>query len=332
MKLVIQMPCLDEAQTLGSAIADLPRTIPGVDDIAVLVIDDGSIDSTAEIAAALGAEVVRLPATRGLAAAFAAGIDRALGLDADLIVNTDGDHQYCGEGVAALVAPIVRGEADMVIGARPIDEMKEFSPAKRVMQRIGSWVVRRLSGADVPDATSGFRAYSREAAMQLEVFSRFTYTLETIVQGTQRGMRIASVPIRVNRVKRPSRLARGSLSYVCRAGLDLARMWVVYRPFRSFIIPALVAFALAIFLVARFVWLYVASGGMPGHVQSLLIAVILFGAGGALVVVALLGDLIAINRRMLEAMRLEARRRRHRRSSGLAANRGGARYDAPGDG
>ena len=209
---------------------------------------------------------------------------------------------------------ILRGEADVVIGTRPISDMRSFSSTKKVLQRVGSWVVRRLSGVDVADATSGFRAYSREAALQLGVFSRYTYTLETIIQSAQRGMRVASIPIRVNPVARASRLAKGNAHYIWRAGTDLARMFVVYRPFRFFILPAIVATAAGIALVARFLWLFVASGGMGGHVQSLIVAAILFGVGGALIVVALLGDLLAINRRMLEEIRLDARRRRFERN------------------
>ena len=310
MKLVIQIPCLDEAATLPTTIARLPRAIEGIDAIAVLVVDDGSGDATAAVAAAHGAHVVRLPVTRGLARAFMTGIEAALAQGADVIVNTDGDNQYRGEDVARLVGPILAGEADIVIGSRPIAEIAAFSRAKKLLQRFGSWVVGRLTGVAIADATSGFRAYSRDAALQLEAFSRYTYTLETIVQAAQRGLRIVSIPVGVNPVERPSRLARGSFQYVWRAGIDLARMFVVYRPFRFFIIPAVIAIAVASALVARFIWLFVESGGAGGHLQSLLAAGMLFGVGGALVVVALLGDLLAINRRMLEDLRLDARRRR----------------------
>jgi glycosyltransferase involved in cell wall biosynthesis len=253
---------------------------------------------------------VRSPATRGLARAFMSGVDAALHARADIVVNTDGDNQYRGEDIGALVAPIVAGEADVVIGARPIAEIAEFSRAKKLLQRTGTWIVRVLTGTRVDDATSGFRAYSREAALRLAVFSRYTYTLETIVHAAQSGLRVVSVPVRVNRVLRPSRLARSSAHYVWRAGVDLARMLVVYRPFRSFAVPGIVACAAGAGLVARFLWYFVASGGAPGHVQSLVAAAMLFGAGGVLFVVALVGDLIAINRRLLEDLRLESRRRR----------------------
>ena len=312
MKVVIQIPCRDEALTLPATIAALPCVISGVDEIAIVVVDDGSADDTAKIATLLGAHVVSLRAPRGLAVAFMAGIEAALALGADIIVNTDGDNQYVGEDAAHLVLAVLRGDADVAIGARPIDAMPGFSTAKKLLQRVGSWVVRRLSGVNVVDATSGFRAYSRESALQLSVFSGYTYTLETIVQSTQRGMRIAWIPIRVNAVDRPSRLAKGNAHYIWRAGTELARMFVVYRPFRFFILPAIVSALTGAALVARFAWFFVVSGG-AGHVQSLVVAAILLGIGGALVVVALIGDLLAINRRMLEEIRLDARRQRFER-------------------
>ena len=310
MRLIIQIPCLDEAGTLPATIGDLPTVLPGIDDIRIIVVDDGSEDATADIATSLGATVVRLPVRRGLAAAFSAGIGAALAADADIVVNTDGDNQYRGDDIALLIAPILEGRADVVIGARPIATMRDFSRVKRMLQRVGSWVVRRLSGKAVTDATSGFRAYSREAALHLDVFSRYTHTLETIVQAASHGLRIASVPIRVNPVARPSRLIRSTAHYVLRAGSGLLRMFVVYRPFRFFIIPAAVSIAVAIAVGLRFVWFFVQSGGAAGHVQSLILSAMLFGMGAALTVVAFLGDLIAINRRMLEDLRLESRRRR----------------------
>jgi len=313
MKVVIQIPCRDEAATLSATIAGLPRTIAGIDEIAIVVVDDGSFDDTAKIAASLGAHVVSLRAQRGLAVAFMTGIETALALGADIVVNTDGDNQYVGEDAVHLVLAVMNGDADVAIGARPIASMPAFSAAKKLLQRVGSSVVRRLSGVNVVDATSGFRAYSRESALQLSVFSGYTYTLETIVQSAQRGMRIASIPIRVNAVERPSRLAKGNAHYIWRAGTELARMFVVYRPFRFFILPAIVSTLAGIGLVARFAWFYVVSSG-AGHVQSLVLAAMLLGIGGALVVVALIGDLLAINRRMLEEIRLDARRRRFERT------------------
>ena len=315
MKVVIQIPCLDEAATLPQTISDLPAALEGIDAIRVVVVDDGSSDQTGDIAASLGASVVRLPETRGLAAAFSAGVEAALATGADIVVNTDGDNQYRGDDIASLIAPIVEGRADIVIGARPIATMRDFSWSKRWLQRVGSWVVRRLSRTAVADATSGFRAYSREAALRLEVFSGYTYTLETIVQASNHGLRVASVPVRVNPVARPSRLVRSSAHYVLRAGSGLLRMFVVYRPFRFFIVPAAASMLVALGIGVRFLWFYAVSGGAAGHLQSLILAAMLFGLGAALTVVAFLGDLVAINRRMLEELRLEARRRRFEAAS-----------------
>ena len=315
MKVVIQIPCLDEAATLPQTIGDLPAALEGIDAIRVVVVDDGSSDQTGDIAASLGASVVRLPETRGLAAAFSAGVEAALATGADIVVNTDGDNQYRGDDIASLIAPIVEGRADIVIGARPIATMRDFSWSKRWLQRVGSWVVRRLSRTAVADATSGFRAYSREAALRLEVFSGYTYTLETIVQASNHGLRVASVPVRVNPVARPSRLVRSSAHYVLRAGSGLLRMFVVYRPFRFFIVPAAASMLVALGIGVRFLWFYAVSGGAAGHLQSLILAAMLFGLGAALTVVAFLGDLVAINRRMLEELRLEARRRRFEAAS-----------------
>ena len=310
MKLVIQIPCLDEAETIARTIGDLPRSVAGIDEVAIVVVDDGSRDATSQIAASLGARVVRWPATRGLALAFMAGIDASLAGGADVIVNTDGDNQYCGEDVARLVAPILAGEAYVVVGARPIGEIRDFSWAKKALQRVGSSVLRALTGADIVDATSGFRAYSREAAMQLDVFSRYTYTLETLLQAAQGGLRIRSVPVRVNRVERPSRLARSTVDYLWRASVGLVRMFVVYKPFRFFVVPGAIATLGGVALVARFLWYFAVSGGAGGHLQSLVAAVILFGLGGALAVVALIGDLLAINRRLLQEQRVDNRRER----------------------
>lgn len=310
MKLVIQIPCLDEEDQLPQTIRDLPRTIAGIDEIALVVVDDGSRDRTAEVARALGAQVVTVAGTRGLANAFMTGLEASLALGADIIVGTDADNQYRGEDVAALVAPILAGSADMVVGSRPIDEIATFSPAKKLLQRIGSWTVRRFSGTTVADATSGFRAMSREAALRLNVFSRYTYTLETIVQAALHGLRVASVPVRVNPPTRPSRLVRSNVDYLWRTGSGMIRIFVVYRPFRSFMLPAVALFALATLIALRFVYYYVAAGGSAGHVQSLILAAILYGLSGALMAVAFLGDLIAINRRLLEDLQLDARRRR----------------------
>ena len=310
MKLVIQIPCLDEEAQLPQTVRDLPRAIAGVDEIELVVIDDGSRDRTAEVARELGARVVSLPGSRGLANAFMTGLEASLALGADIIVSTDADNQYRGDDVATLVAPILAGRADMVVGSRPIGEIASFSLTKKALQRIGSWVVRRFSGTTVADATSGFRAMSREAALQLNVFSRYTYTLETIVQAALRGLRVVSVPVRVNPPTRPSRLVRSNLDYLWRTGSGMIRIFVVYRPFRSFMIPAATAFAFATLIALRFLYYFVTAGGSAGHVQSLILAAILYGLSGVLMAVAFLGDLLAINRRLLEELQLDARRRR----------------------
>jgi len=310
MRLAIQIPCLDEEASLPDTLRDLPRELPGFDRIEVVVIDDGSRDRSAALARELGAHVVHVPRTRGLAHAFMTGIETCLARGADVIVNTDADNQYVGADVASLVAPIVDGAADVVIGARPIRTTRAFSASKRLLQRVGSWTVRLLSGTDVADATSGFRAFSREAAFRLNVFSRYTYTLETIVQAGQRNLRVVSVPIRTNPVHRSSRLVRNNFDYAWRNGSALLRMSIVYRPFRFFMIPAIAAFALATAIGVRFLWFFVSSEGASGHLQSLILSTILFGISASLAIVAFLGDLLAINRRLLEDLQLDARRNR----------------------
>jgi glycosyltransferase involved in cell wall biosynthesis len=316
MKLVIQIPAFNEADHLPETLAALPKSLPGIDDILVLVIDDGSTDGTASVASRLGAEVLRLPSNRGLAHAFMSGIDASLALGADVIVNTDADNQYRGDSIEALIRPVLAGVADFVVGARPIEEIAAFSPVKKFLQRFGSWVVRSVSGAPVADVTSGFRALNREAALQINVFSRYTYTLETIVHAAQRRMRIASVPVAVNLPTRKSRLVRSNANYVWRTGSALARILVVYRPFRSFMIPALGLFGIASLIAIRFVVYFIVNHGAAGHTQSLILSAILFGMSGVLMAVAFIGDLLAINRRLLEDLRLDARRRRFGASGG----------------
>jgi glycosyltransferase involved in cell wall biosynthesis len=310
VKLCIQIPCFNEEAQLPQTFRDLPRSLPGIGTIELLVIDDGSNDRTAEVARGLGADVLCVPLHRGLANAFVVGVDACLARGADIIVNTDGDNQYCGDDIAKLVAPILEDDADLVIGTRPIAEIESFSLVKKLLQRVGSWVVRVLSGTRVADATSGFRAMNRKAALQVNVFSRYTYTLETIVQAAHHGMRVRSIPVRINASVRPSRLARSNLHYLWRSGSDLLRIFVVYRPFRSLMVPALALFVSATAIALRFVYYLHAGDGGGGHVQSLILAAILYGLSGALMAVAFLGDLLAINRRMLEEVRLNSRRAR----------------------
>ena len=311
MKICIQIPCFNEESQLPQTLRDLPRSLSGIDSIELLVVDDGSSDGTAVVARGLGARVVSVPMHRGLANAFVVGIDACLDLGADVIVNTDGDNQYRGEDIAKLVQPILEDNADLVIGARPIAEIESFSLVKKVLQRAGSSVVRVLSGTRVLDATSGFRAMNREAALQVNVFSRYTYTLETIIQAAHHGMRVCSIPIRVNASIRQSRLARNNWHYLWRSGSDLLRVFVVYRPFRCFMVPALALFAVATGIALRFLYYLLSVDGGAGHIQSLILAAILYGLSGVLMAVAFLGDLLAINRRILEEVQLNSRRARY---------------------
>jgi glycosyltransferase involved in cell wall biosynthesis len=305
--LVIQIPCHNEEEILPRVLADLPTSVPGITRIITLVIDDGSTDRTVEIARAHGAEVVRLPVNRGLARAFLAGLDRAVQLGADVIVNTDGDHQYRGEDIPKLVAPVLEGRADLVVGARPVGAIETFSPIKKLLQRMGSAATRLVSGTEVEDAPSGFRAMSREAAMRLHVFNRYTYTVETIIQAGRKGMRVISVPVGVNAYTRPSRLVKGSGSYVARQLNVMVRVFMTYKPFRFFAIPGVALGALGTVLLARFLWFYFTDGG-AGHIQSVIIGALLAGAGLFLVVVGLLADLVAVNRQLLEDIEWRVRR------------------------
>ncbi len=317
MKLVIQIPAWNEELQLAQTLAALPRRVAGFDEVALLVVDDGSGDRTAEIAAAAGAEVVRLPVHRGLAVAFATGLAHAVAGGADVVVNTDADNQYRAEDIPALVEPILAGEAQMVIGDRQVSAVPHFSPIKKALQKLGSWVVRRLSHTTVRDATSGFRAISREAALRLHVFTRFTYTLETILQAGEAGLKVASVPVGVNPPSRSeSRLFSSNTTYVIRSLESIARIVVLYNPLRIFLrlgaVPVVVGFA----LLVRFLYFYVAQHSPAGHVQSLILAVILIVVGVQVWVVGIVADLIAVNRRLLEEAVV-----RQRRAGGAAAKR-----------
>jgi glycosyltransferase involved in cell wall biosynthesis len=305
--LVIQIPCHNEAETLPSVLADLPRYVPGVARIVVLVIDDGSADGTSDVALSAGCEVVRLPVQRGLARAFLAGLDRAVALGADIVVNTDGDNQYRGADIPLLVTPVLEGRADLVVGSRPVQAIESFSLMKKLLQRLGSFATRVLSGTPVDDAPSGFRAMSRDAAMRLHVFNRYTYTVETLIQAGRKGMRVLSVPVQVNSVTRPSRLVKGSGSYVMRQLNVMVRVFVTYKPFRFFAVPGLLSLAVGGALLARFLYFYITAGG-AGHVQSVVIGSMLFGAGLFLIVVGLLADLISVNRQLLEDLEYRVRR------------------------
>ncbi|MDB5099247.1 MAG: hypothetical protein JWM80_3668 [Cyanobacteria bacterium RYN_339] len=300
MKLIIQIPCHNEAQTLATTLADLPRTLPGIERIETLVVDDGSTDDTVAIAHACGVDhVVRLTGRQGLARAFMAGLDACVKLGADLIVNTDGDHQYQGSEVAPLIAPIVAGKADMVVGARMGAGTADWRPTKRLLQKLGSWVVRQAAGTDLPDATSGFRAFNREAALSLVVVSDFTYTLETIIQAGSKNLRLAHLPVATNPETRPSRLFSRTSQYVLRSAATIIRIYAMYQPLRLFVTLGLLLAGAGLAVGLRFMWFYVTTGG-GGHVQSLILAAVLSIVGFQVIMMGLVADLIAGNRRISE--------------------------------
>jgi glycosyltransferase involved in cell wall biosynthesis len=307
MKLIIQIPCFNEAAQLPSTLADLPREIPGVEQVEWLVIDDGSTDDTVEVARAHGVDhIVRLTNNKGLAAAFQAGLDACLKLGADVIVNTDADNQYFGADIPKLVAPIVSGEADMVIGDRETDTIDHFSSGKKRLQRLGSAVVRRASGTDVPDTTSGFRAYNREAALQMQVVSKFTYTLESIIQAGKMVVAVDHVPIRTNPKTRESRLFPSTWAYVRRNALSIFRVYTLYEPLRVFLaVAALVALVGAV-IWGRFLYFFL-SGEGQGHIQSLILGATLFIVAVQLAALGVLGDILAgsrvLQQRILERVR-----------------------------
>jgi glycosyltransferase involved in cell wall biosynthesis len=307
MKLIIQIPCFDEEQTLPETLADLPRTIEGIDEVEWLVIDDGSSDRTVEVARTGGvSHIVRLTNNKGLAAAFQAGLDASLKLGADIIVNTDADNQYRGADIPKLVAPILAGQADMVIGDRETDQIEHFSPLKKRLQRFGSAVVRRASNTNVPDTTSGFRAYNREAALQMSVVSKFTYTLESIIQAGKQTVAIDHVPIRTNPKTRESRLFPSMWAYVRRNSASIFRIYALYEPLRVFTAAAIVVALLSAAIWARFLWFFF-SGEGEGHIQSLILGSTLFLVAVQFAALGVLGDILAgsrvIQQRILERVR-----------------------------
>jgi glycosyltransferase involved in cell wall biosynthesis len=307
MKLIIQIPCYNEEESLPVTIEDLPKKIDGVDEIEILIVNDGSSDKTAETAEALANGVVNFKRNKGLAAAFMAGIDAALKKGADIIVNTDADNQYAGEDIEKLIRPILDGKADIVIGERPIMQTAHFSPIKKFFQRFGSWIVRVMSKTNIPDAPSGFRAYSREAALSLNVISEYTYTLETIIQAGMKKFATTSVPIRTNGVLRPSRLMSGMFSYIKRSGITIIRSTMMYKPMKFFLIVGSVFFLAGAAVFVRFLFFFFTDGG-AGHVQSLIFAAVLIIMGFQTAVTGLLADIIAANRALLEDVQLRVRK------------------------
>lgn len=307
MRLIVQIPCLTEEATLGATVRAVPRQIPGVESVEILVIDDGSTDGTAHLAGELVEHVIRHSGNRGLAAAFRTGLDACVQRGADIIVNTDADNQYAGADIPTLIQPILHGEADIVIGDRQTHRIPHFSRAKRLLQAAGSFVVRRLSGTRVPDAVSGFRAFSREAALQLNVLSSFSYTTETLIQAGRKRLRVVSVPVRVNGPTRPSRLFTSTFQFLRRSLGTMIRAYAMYRPVQVFAAPSLLLLAAGTAPIARFLWLYLTGQG-EGHVQSLVLGGTLCLMGCVALIAGLVADLIAINRQLLE-MTLEKVRR-----------------------
>lgn len=306
-KLIIQIPCFNEEETLPATLQCLPRELEGVEKVEWLIVDDGSSDKTVEVARAHGVDhCVSHAQNMGLARAFMTGIEASLERGADIIVNTDADNQYNAEDIPKLIAPILAGKAAIVVGARPIQEIEHFSVIKKWLQKLGSWTVRLASKTDIPDATSGFRAISREAARQLNVFNNYTYTLETIIQAGQKEIPITWVPIRTNAYLRPSRLIQNIPSYISRSIVTILRIFVVYKPFRFFLTIGTTLFLLGTITGVRFLWYYF-SGAGAGRVQSLILASILIGIGFQTIVVAFLADLLSVNRRLLEDLKCKKR-------------------------
>ncbi len=308
MKLIIQIPCYNEAETLEIALNALPKHIEGIDTIEYLIINDGSKDNTVEVARNWGVNyVVNFRRNKGLAMGFMAGLDACLRNGADIIVNTDADNQYNADDIEKLVRPILEGKSDIVIGERPIDQTEHFSPLKKKLQHLGSWVVRKASKSDIPDAPSGFRALSREAAMHMNVINEYTYTLETIVQAGRTKIAMDSVPIRTNEELRPSRLFSSMSSYVKKSMLTIIRAYAMYKPLMFFSVIGGIIFAVGIAIGIRYL-VFLAMGAGGGHIQSLILAAILLMIGFQTFVIGLLGDVIAANRKMLEDVQYHVRR------------------------
>lgn len=308
IKAVIQIPCYNEEGTIGITLSELPRKIPGVDIVEWLVIDDGCTDNTVEIAKAHGVDhIVSLSHNSGLARAFMAGLEASLSKGADIIINTDADNQYCADDIPKLVQPILDNKAEIVIGERPISQIEHFSFLKKQLQKLGSWVVRIASGSEIADAPSGFRAFSRDAAIRMNVFSEYTYTLETVIQAGQKRMAIKSVPIRINENLRPSRLMTSMFSYLWRSAKTIVRIFMVYRPLRFFSIVGSVPFTVGFLLCLRFLILLF-QGTTRSHAPSLILAAILIIIGVQFLMFGLIADLTSINRKILEDLQLENRK------------------------
>jgi glycosyltransferase involved in cell wall biosynthesis len=321
VKLIIQIPCYNEEGTLPATLRDLPRELPGIDEIEVLVVDDGSTDRTVQVARDLGVQhIVCHKKNLGLAPAFATGLEAALAAGADVIVNTDGDNQYCGADVGVLIQPILDGRADIVVGDRGVAALQHFSTIKRALQRFGSWVVQRAAGIPIPDATSGFRAFTRDAALRLTVLSDYTYTLEMLIQAGVRRMTVAFVPVRANPQTRNSRLIRNTPSFISLSAVTILRFYTMYRPLRVFMALSAITVGIALLLGLRFLYFFSLGRG-AGHVQSLILAAILTIVGFQVGLIGLLADSVAMNRRLMEETLYRIRQRQL----------GGAADNDPGD-
>ena len=304
MKLIIQIPCYNEAETLAIALGALPREVEGFDSVEWLIINDGSEDDTVKVAKECGVDhIVNFKHNQGLAKGFMAGLQESLKQGADIIVNTDADNQYEAQDIPKLTQPILNGKAEYVVGARPISQTDHFSPTKKFLQKLGSWVVRKASKTDIPDAPSGFRAISRECAMQLNVYNNYTYTLETIIQAGQKNMAIASVPIRTNEDLRPSRLLSSIPNYIKKSVVTIVRISIVYNPFSFFMTIAAILFIPGFLLGLRFLYYYFTGDG-EGHMQSVILASVLMGMGFQTALIAFIADLLSVNRKLLEELKV----------------------------
>jgi len=308
VKLIIQIPCLNEEHTLPKTLEDLPKQIEGIDSIEILIIDDGSTDKTVEVAKSLGVHhVLQFTNNKGLAKAFISGINQSLKLGADIIVNTDGDNQYFGGDIAKLIQPILKKDADIVVGNRQVETIRHFSPIKIFLQKFGSWVVRQLSGTEIPDATSGFRAYSRDAALQLNVVSDFTYTIETIISAGKKNLAIAHVPVKTNTKLRESRLFPSIRVYLQRSLVTMLKVYSMYRPLRLFTLAGGTTFLLGFAVGCRYLFFFF-MGQTEGHIQSLILSAILLIVGFQIIMMGISAELISVNRQLLEDIQVRIKK------------------------